>query len=249
MRIAIISDIHGNLPALEAVLADLGQADVDQVICLGDVAVFGPQPQEVIARLRELNCAAVMGNTDAWALEPRPHGMRDENTRRVYEIELWGARQLTSAGLDYLRTFQPTVEMSLGGGGERLLAYHGSPRSSVEVIVATTPDEELAGMLSGSRATVMAGGHTHQQMLRRYNEAALINPGSVGLPYERVTATGQVRHPPRAEYALAGWEDGVLSVDFRRVPFDVDLLIQTALESGMPHAGWWIQGWSRGHPV
>jgi hypothetical protein len=181
--------------------------------------VFGPQPREVLARLRDLNCAAVLGNTDAWALEPRPHGARDEDTQRVFEIELWGARQLASAGLDYLRTFQPTVEMPLGGGRERLLAFHGSPRSDVEVIVATTPEDELAEMLSGSRATVMAGGHTHQQMLRRYDDATLINPGSVGLPYERVRATDQVRHPLWAEYALVSWENDVLSIQFRRVPW------------------------------
>ncbi|NIW96181.1 MAG: hypothetical protein GWN20_25895, partial [Phycisphaerae bacterium] len=82
MRLAIISDIHGNLIALEAVLAVLAQEEIDQMVCLGDVAATGPQPHETIARLRELNCPVVMGNTDDWLLNPHPHPVRDENSHR-----------------------------------------------------------------------------------------------------------------------------------------------------------------------
>ena len=177
MRIAILSDIHGNLMVLEAVLAALDAEHVDQIVCLGDVATFGPRPREVLAQLRGLNCPVVMGNMDAWLLNPQPHEVRDENSQRITEVEFWSAHQLSPADLDYLRTFQPTVEMALGD--------HTTLLSNTDAIVSTTPEVELEHKLSGFSATVMAGGHTHVQILRRDRDLILINPGSVGLPFER----------------------------------------------------------------
>ncbi|NOZ27051.1 MAG: metallophosphoesterase family protein [Chloroflexi bacterium] len=245
MRIAIISDIHGNLVALEAVLADLEARQVGEVVCLGDVAAFGPQPREVIARLRELNGSVVMGNTDAWLLNPRPHPVRDEDSHKVTEIELWGAEQLSPADLDYVRTFQPMIEISLGDEA-KLLCFHGSPRSDRDVIAPATPEEDLERMLRGFQATVMIGGHTHTQMFRRYGDAILMNPGSVGFPIERDLATGRVRNPPWAEYAVVTREGEALGVELRRVPVDVEAIRRAALDSGMPHVEWWMEGWDRG---
>ena len=244
MRIAIISDIHGNMVALETVLDALEAEHVDQIVCLGDVAVFGPRPREVIARLRSLNCPVVMGNMDAWLLHPRPHEVRDENSRRIMEVELWSARQLSPADLDYLRTFRPTVEIALGDDAT-LLCFHGSPQSNTDVIVSTTPEEELERMLSDFNATVMAGGHTHTQMLRRHSDLTFINPGSVGLSFERARHTDQARNSPWAEYGLVSWENGSLNVELRRVPFDVDVMIRAARDSGLPHLEWWVENWSR----
>jgi len=244
MRIAILSDIHGNLVALEAVLADLDAERIDQIVCLGDVAVFGPRPREVMTRLRGLNCPVVMGNMDAWLLDPRPHEVRDENYRRIMEVELWSARQLSPADLDYLRTFRPTVEVALGDGAT-LLCFHGSPQCNTDVIVSTTPEEELERLLSGFSATVMAGGHTHAQMLRRHRDMVFINPGSVGLSFERARHADQTRNPPWAEYGLVGWENGCLNIELRRVPFDVDVMIRAARDSGLPHLEWWVKNWRR----
>lgn len=91
MRIALISDIHGNTVALDAVLASLEQRPVDRVVCLGDVATTGPQPREALAVLQALACPMVMGNTDAWLLNPEPWPVEDEDGRAVLDIELWGA--------------------------------------------------------------------------------------------------------------------------------------------------------------
>jgi len=245
VRIAIISDVHGNLVALEAVLADLNAERVDQIVCLGDVATFGPRPREVITRLGALNCPVVMGNMDAWLLNPRPHEVRDEDSQRITEIEFWSAHQLLPADLDYLRTFRPTVEITLGGDAT-LLCFHGSPQSNTDVIVSTTSEEELERLLSGFSATVMAGGHTHVQILRRHRDLVFINPGSVGLPFERARYADQVRNPPWAEYGLVSWEDGGLNIELRRVPFDVGMVIRAARDSGMPHLEWWVKNWSRG---
>lgn len=243
MRIAIISDIHGNLAALIAVLEDITRHDVDKSICLGDVAAFGPQPCETIDLLKEAGYPVVMGNTDAWLLNPEPHVERDANSRYVFEIENWAAEQLTSAQRDYLKSFQPTITISLGDYKE-LLCYHGSPSSFNGIILASTPDNELASILAGIRANVMAGGHTHTQMLRRYGDLVLINPGSVGLPYERETDSDNVRNPAWSEYAIVDYLDGHLSIDFKRVPFDARQVVKAAYESGMPHAGWWTKDWN-----
>ena len=128
MRLAVISDIHGNLVALEAVLAAITARDIEIIICLGDVAATGPQPQQVIERLRAIGCPVVMGNTDAWLLEPKLEETTDPFTQRIQEIDLWGAQQLSTADKEYLSAFQPTLAYPLIDG-KMLLGYHGLPRS------------------------------------------------------------------------------------------------------------------------
>lgn len=242
MRIAIISDIHGNLVGLDAVLADLDREEPDQIVCLGDVAATGPQPREVIERLRALGCPVVIGNTDAWLLDPQPEEPANEDTRRILEIDGWCAGRLSASDLDYVRTFQPTLEIPLGDEAT-LLCFHGSPQSNTDVIGSTTPEDDLEGMLAGFDAAVMAGGHTHVQMLRRYRDAVIVNPGSVGLPFEQARHSDDVRNPAWAEYALVDVAAGNLSIAFRRAPVDVGAVIRAALDSDMPHAEWWAGDW------
>jgi predicted phosphodiesterase len=110
-------------------------------------------------------------------------------------------------------------------------------------IVSTTPEDDLDRMLAGFSATVIAGGHTHVQKLRRHRDLIMINPGSVGLPFESVQETGQARNPPWAEYTFVGVMNGNLSIELRRVPLDVSVVIRAALDSGMPHAEWWAGDW------
>jgi predicted phosphodiesterase len=241
MRIALIADIHGNLMALEAVLAELDNESVDQIVCLGDVAIFGPQPCETLARLRQLGCPVVMGNTDAWALDPQPHPVRDENTVYFNEIELWGAAQLSDEDRALIRAFQPTVSVDLGHG-TTLLCYHGSPRSYHDSIVATTPDEELALFFGNSPAALMAGGHTHTPFVRRFQQSIVLNPGSVGLPYERLPGGG-ARNPPWAEYGILMVDRADVRIELRRTPVDTAQLAQAVRQSGMPHADWWLADW------
>jgi putative phosphoesterase len=242
MRIAIIADIHANDVALDAVLADIEMVQPEQIVCLGDVAATGPQPRQVLERLRALSCPAVMGNADAWLLDPQPSGTSDEHIRRFETIDRWCAAQLAPDDLAYLRTFQPTIALSLGEDAT-LLCFHGSPLSNTDIIRATTPDDELERMLGGQRATVLAGGHTHTQLLRRYRDMILLNPGSVGLPYEQNSATGGSRNPPWAEYAVVGWAAGKLSIELRRVPVDAAAIVRAARANAMPHAEWWVQDW------
>ena len=239
MKVAIISDIHGNAVALDTVLAELDEERPDRTVCLGDVAGMGPQPREVVARLRALDIPVVMGNVDEWILSPPAVDAAEEDQRRMVEILRWGSQQLARDDQDYIRSFQPRVETSLGPNAT-LLCFHGTPSSNTEVLLATTPDDELGRMLEGYSATVMTGGHTHVQMLRRYRDALILNPGSVGLPAE---VTDCLRRPPWAEYALVTQIDGALAIDLRRSPIDVDAVARAARNSGMPHANWWIDAW------
>jgi len=233
VRTALIADIHGNLVALRAVVADLNARGADRIVCLGDVAATGPQPAETIEAVAQLGCDVVMGNTDAWLLEPTEEAIEDDDTRRIVEIDLWARDQLTSEHLAALGGYRQRVEL------DGMLCFHGSPRSNTEALLPTTPDAELGQMLAGYEARVMAGAHTHMAMLRRFRESLVINPGSVGVPFEQ-TAGGAFRNPPWAEYAIV--EDG--AVEFHRVPVDVGAVTETALASGMPNAGWWVKDWA-----
>jgi len=242
MKLALISDIHGNLLALEAALAALARQNVDHIICLGDVAAFGPQPREVLALLREINCPIVMGNTDEWLLDPHPHPVRDEDSPKVTAVEMWAAEQLTEADKRFIESFQPTIPHQLSETIS-LLCFHGSPRSNTEIIRAETAEDLLAEALNNETATILAGGHTHTQLLRRYKDSFVINPGSVGLPWEYRRGSTDVRNPPWAEYAIIQAEDSQPNITFYRVHYDIKALIETAYQSGMPHAEWWVQDW------
>ncbi len=242
MRIALLSDIHGNLVALETVLQELAQEPIDQIVCLGDVAALGPQPHEALDRLRRLGCPVVLGNTDAWLLMPA--GAKTSDSEILRAITAWCAAQLTPEDRTYLQTFAPLLELPLDQE-RRLLCYHGSPHSFDDVIAATTPDTEVQAMLAGYSATVLVGGHTHIQMLRRYQDAHLINVGSIGLPGVNagVPELPLNRHVHWAEYGVLSVEQGRLNIDLRRTPLNVATLLEIGRSSGMPYLEWWIQKW------
>lgn len=239
MRLGLIGDLHGNLIALEAVLAALAAEAVDDVVCLGDVAATGPQPSATIARLRALGCPVVLGNADAWLLDPPANPPVDSEWRRFHEIDAWCAAQLTPDDRTYLTTFQPTIE--LARGTDRLICCHGSPRSYDDQLLATTPDDDLDRLLGDLPAgtTVVVTGHTHRQLLRRYRGLLLINPGSVGMAIDRVPPAQPIRPAPWAEYAVVTIDAGGLEIALRRVAID-PAAVAAIRSSGMPHAGWLI---------
>jgi predicted phosphodiesterase len=247
MRIVLLSDIHGNLVSLEAVLADVARQGADQIVCLGDVASLGPQPGEVIARLRALDCLCVMGNHDLELLDLDSALDNIDGPPLIVAVlvewSAWCAGQLSKADLAYLRSFQPLIEIPLDAKAT-LLCFHGSPRSNADFVFITTPDAELDTLLAGHTATVMAGGHTHvQAALRRYNDVTLVNAGSVGLPLERIPFQSIPRCMPWAEYAIVNWVEDTLSIELRRVPIDLDAVKQAALDNDMPRAALWIEQW------
>ena len=241
MRIGLISDIHGNRIALDAVLAELERDGVDRIVCLGDVAV-GPQPAEALARVRELGCPVVMGNWDACFLEGMP-AARDEVGRKLVETGEWWARFLSDEDREFMRSFERTIELDLGGGRE-VLFFHGSPHSYDDWIFSTTPDDQLRAMLDGHSEAMLVGGHTHIQLIRRFEKSVIVNPGSVGLPFVEWWPR-PVRIAPWAEYGILRSDDGKLSMELRRTAFDVKAFLRLSRESGMPHAEWWADCWEQ----
>ena len=240
MRIGFISDIHGNCLALDSVLAEVGRADVDRIICLGDVAV-GPQPAEALERVRALGCQVIMGNWDAAFVHGMPEAT-DEVSSKLVEIGAWWAEQLTADEKTYITSFTPTLEFKIEPGTS-VLCYHGSPTSYDDWIFASTSDEDLGQMLGGQTADVMVGGHTHLQMVRRYERSIMFNPGSVGLSFSDWWPK-RVRIAPWAEYAILTVGEGRLAIELHRTTFDVESFLQLSLSSGMPHAQWWVDSWS-----
>jgi len=205
MDIAALSDIHGNLPALEAVLAEV---DADLVVVGGDVGP-GPLVSECLARLAPLEARYVMGNGDRELLDPDPGG-----NAPVALLE-WCRERLTAADRERLAAFEPTVS------ADGVLFCHGSPRSDTEIITAVSPEERLAPMFEGVAEAVIVCGHTHHQFDRAVLGKRLLNAGSVGMPYE--------------DEAAAYWlllEDG--EPELRRTDYDVPAAVERLRASGFP---------------
>jgi predicted phosphodiesterase len=241
MKIALISDIHGNDVALEAVLSDIAKRGVDQLICLGDVISFGPQPLQVLERLFALNCPCILGNHDEDFICPEPVSELDDWGLRMTE---WCAAQLSATDLAYLSSFHSLLPVPLEGG-KTLLCCHASPRNNQEFLLSHTPDDELNVMLDGHwQHTAIAFGHNHTQMLRLIRRSMLIGVGSVGYPIVRPWVKGQrVRTVPWCEYALIHSQGENISVEFCRIPMNLAAAKDAARRSGMPGLNDWLTMW------
>lgn len=237
MRLAVISDIHGECFVLDQVLQDIRRQGIEQIVCLGDAIQGGSQPAETLIRLRELNCPVVMGNADAWLLTGQ-NTSPEEVSEQQRAVRAWSLAQLSEHDLDYMRQFRPTIELPLTAG-KTLLCFHGSPRSFDEIILPHTPEETVRQFLEGVDATLLTGGHTHTQQLRRLGNSWYFNPGSVSLAYNWEycdLASGQVRVDPWADYAIVSADESGFGITFRHVPFDVHVLTSIIRASGRPYA-------------
>ncbi len=232
MRIALFSDVHGNAVAFRAVLADLDGQDLDGAVCLGDHAQGGPQPTDSLELLRDLGYPAVYGNSDHFLLTL--DSGEEEVTPQQIENATWSKAQLRDELLTFHEDFRPTVELDLGEG-RTLLAFHGTPRSRDEIVDPWMDEKKFRAPFEGLEAAVFAGGHTHQQWARRMGDAYYVNPGSVGLPLDHHQSASTPRADVCAEYAILRVEDPGVGVEFRRIPFDVEELLESIEASGMPH--------------
>lgn len=242
MRVALISDMHGNRVALETVLAALQRDAPDQIVCLGDVAVMGPDPAGTMDLLESLGCPMILGNADV-ELFADPEAVRAFEDKPVFrDLILWTQEQLGEKQLAFARTFVPTLELELGSG-VRLLCFHGSPRSNTEIIGSQSTPEALIEAIDGSTATLLAGGHTHHQLLRRFDRQWLINPGSVGMTHRLTRVDCETPAPPWAEYGIVTVENGTIDVSLRAIPLDIDA-VKAQVPATMPHRGDFLAYWS-----
>lgn len=240
-RIALISDLHGNEIALRSVVEDIARVGVDRTICLGDVATLGPHPGAVLATLRDMGCPCILGNHDEFLVDADLVRTYTSIPIVVSAID-WSRSEISSADVDFVRGFAREMEISLEGGAT-LRLFHGSPRSNVEDLLATTPPDALEAMLAGRRGTVMAGGHTHVQMLRQHRGLLLVNPGSVGMPFREYVAGGPPTLMPHAEYAIVESRGSDISVDLRRIALDKTKLV-ASVENRNPLNAMLRQAWA-----
>ena len=230
MRVALISDLHANLHALDAVLADIEGAKVDQTYCLGDIADLGPDPAAIVDRLRERDIPCIIGNHDAFPEKP----IEPE------DLHLWSKDQLSAEQLQWLRSlpFERTVDL---GRGRVLKLFHGSPRSFDEGFTSEVSPEQIAEWLEqAGLPQVVAVGHTHVQSIREINGRFYINVGSAGMPFIRPFAgIGSPTMLPWAEYAIIDASTPDIRVELRIVDYPFQQMLARAREVGLPDYETW----------
>lgn len=242
MKIAVISDIHGNEIAFDAVINDIQDNAADKIICLGDVATLGPSPSEVINKLKKLNCPCILGNHDEFLINPRLISGYNDSPLIIDSIE-WCRKQIDEVNINYVKTFQPQIDIN-PDPENKILLYHGSPGSNTEGILSTTKESELKILLHNHKVRFMIGGHTHIQMLRQHAGTLFINPGSVGMPFKEYVdgKTPSLLH--HAEYALIEIENGSINISLKRIPFEIDLFLNLLKSSTLPLSQWLLKQYS-----
>ncbi|MBE3558591.1 MAG: metallophosphoesterase family protein [Ktedonobacteraceae bacterium] len=224
MKIAAIYDIHGNLPALEAVLEEIDRATPDVILVGGDVAL-GPMPRETVERLMTLETKArfVRGNTDRVVVDcfdGKPLSPRlPENVRQT---TLWTAQQLERQHRDFLAAFENQVAFSIEGLGA-VLFCHATPRSDEELFTVASPAERLQEIFADVRQDVVVCGHTHMQFDRQVGSVRVVNAGSVGMPYGE----------PGAYWALPGPGPQIV---LQRTSYDFEMAANLIRASQYPQA-------------
>jgi putative phosphoesterase len=225
-RVAAVYDIHGNLPALEAVLSDLERIEPDLLIVGGDV-VSGPMPVEVLDRLADLGEVVrfVRGNADrevisAYEMSPSEIEARIEDP--VVRMSGWVAARLQRRHRDLLASFSEQVVVDIEGIGE-VLFCHATPRSDEEIITMLTPDDRLREILSEVEQNLIVCGHVHTQYDRHLDGKRIVNAGSVGMPYQG--------EPVGAFWLLLG-----PGVEFRRSEYDLQHAVSEFRAIGYPAA-------------
>lgn len=183
MRLAAIYDIHGNLPSLEAVLAEIQREGVDQIIVGGDV-LPGPMPRETLQRLLDLKTPTrfIMGNGDRVVLEQIRGQEPTKLPESAQQAIKHSAREITPLQAEAIATWPKTLEIEVDGTG-KVLFCHATPRNDTEIFVETTSAEKLGPVFSSTNADVIVCGHTHMQFDRMVGSKRVVNAGSVGMPY------------------------------------------------------------------
>jgi putative phosphoesterase len=222
MNIAVLSDVHGNQVALEAVLADIHQQpDIDQIVFAGDLCLNGPRPREVLETIQGLHCPVVQGNVDNDVVN-----LNEKRSPRKQAIIEWTRKQIGAQNIRYLERL-PQQHLVKNPGGTDLLVVHANPRNQHDAILPTSPDDALHSLLDDVPANVgaIAFGHHHIAFTRRWRNLLLVDTGSCGLPRDEDI---------RAAYAIISWHDGQWQAQHRRVHYDQQKVVTQLETCGMP---------------
>jgi predicted phosphodiesterase len=239
IRVAFVSDVHGNLPALQAVLADIDRRDnVDVLVGGGDFAFGGAYPQRCIetVRAREMQC--VRGNTDEWVVESATAGRvmakgyepKDAHGPALLAIDDWVANALDTPSVRFLIDL-PLDWRIAGPSGQTLVFVHATPWSTHPIVPANAGDEMLTRMLDEAQADVLVYGHIHHAYVRQVGARTVACAGSVGIPLDG---------DPRPAYLIATDEGNGWSLEHVRLDYDRDSYLSELARSGMPNAAVFI---------
>lgn len=221
MRVAAIYDIHGNLPALEAVLDDIRRAKVDQILIGGDV-VPGPMPRQTIECLKDCDIPMqfVQGNGDRVVLALMSGKPVSEVPEAFLDNIRWNAEQLRPDDRRWLSNWPKTLRLEIPELGH-VLFCHATPRNDTEIFTRLTPDDRLLPIFAGANAPLVVCGHTHMQFDRMIGSTRVVNAGSVGMPFQE----------PGAYWLLLGPD-----VELRRTDYDFAKAAKQIRASGYPQA-------------
>ena len=235
MKVALIGDVHANLPALEAVLDDARSADVDAVWNLGDFLGYGPFPDEVVGRLCEEAAVNLLGNYDAKVLrfERKRDKWRRTRAADKFLAFQWAHDNISQQSRRFLQTLD--FQYRLQVGRLRVLLTHGSPAAEDEALGPDTPDERFEQLARTAGADVIACGHSHRPFTREAAGVRFVNPGSVGRPEG---------DDPRACWALLDFDTALdletagsssdVSVRQRRVEYDIERTVEAIRRADLP---------------
>lgn len=226
MKIAFISDIHGNIHALEAVIEDINRQGVDSIMCNGDLVGYGPFPNEVISLVRNLKIPSVMGNYDDTIGNMKFICGCDYKDEKAMELGqksiIWTQQNTSEASKEFLRNLSATLRIE--SGGKKLLAVHGSPLKINEYIFENVQDEYAKELLDSAETDILVCGHTHIPFSKKAGKGYIINAGSVGKP----------KHgKPDASYVILAINEEV-RVEVRYVPYNYEAVARAIEEQGLP---------------
>jgi predicted phosphodiesterase len=232
-KIAIFSDVHANLPALEAVLEDIDTWQPDTVVCLGDLVDFAPWPNETIAMIRKARILTVLGNHDERIATERPtlplpkHSM-EERRARACAIE-WTRNAITPQNKEYLKSLPTslTLKFPVGPRSRSILMTHAGPYSIDEYIYEDHPENILEEALSTSEVDVLVSGHTHLSYIREISNSTRIvmNVGSVGRTKEKISG---------AVYGRLTINDHGIKPEIIRIQYPITTTISAIRQSQIP---------------
>jgi putative phosphoesterase len=224
MIIALISDIHGNLSALEAVLKDADRAKAKQIWCLGDLIGYIPFPNECIERIQKKASASIVGNYDQKVIHFKKKKNEWKKSKKPAKFDAfeWNNQQLNPQNQTYLQSLPESIRLKIGKFN--ILLTHGSPQCIEEPVLPDTPQERLVELGNIADADIIVMGHTHQFMNRKIGHQWFINPGSVGLP---------VQNDLRASYALLDISKDKIKVIERKVTYDISKVIKSLQEANL----------------
>jgi putative phosphoesterase len=225
MKVALIGDIHANLPALEAVLTHANERGVEAIWNVGDFVGYGAFPDEVVQRVRQSDAVSIIGNYDLKVLrfkKKQKKWRKSKHPRKFFAFG-WAYANLSKESREYLRSLPQ--EMRLDVAGKRVLLTHASPASNEEPLTPLTPQERLRELAQMANADVIICGHSHQPFTSYVDGVWFINTGSVGRPDDGDS---------RAGYAILTLEQSNLEVRHYRVEYDVEKVVAAIRERGLP---------------